>query len=33
MTPPSFGNSACSSLTQTTFWLFTHTHIYHTQRR
>ena len=27
MTPPSFGDSAtCSSLTQTTFWPFTHTH-------
>ena len=27
MTPPSLGDSAtCSSLTQTTFWLVTHTH-------
>ena len=27
MTPPSIGDSAsCSSLTQTTFWPFTHTH-------
>ena len=27
MTPPSFGDSATrSSLTQTTFWPFTHTH-------